>query len=347
MLSSDSRIQGRYLVIDRIGQGGMGAVYRAFDERLKIQVALKQCSLSKPKFLAAFEQEARILASLRHPTLPRVTDHFSDESGQFLVMDFIDGDDLGEMLNVNKEPFAVQQVTQWADQILHALEFLHSRNPPVLHRDIKPQNLKPDAEGNIILLDFGLAKGLAPHHALQRVDLSGFTLQYAALEQLQGQATEQSDLYSLAATLYHLLTGEAPLDALTRFTKTQNKQPDPLRPLVDITPSVPEPLSSFVHQSMAIHTNQRPANARVARDALHAATRHDLILNFLRRFSTALREGYSIEQIFEEFANTAPEPTASEIGQILVDLRSGVPMQQALDNWLARMPSEDLNLIIA
>lgn len=221
----------------------MGAVYEAFDEHLSQTVALKQTLTSGDQFSKAFEREARILASLRHPVLPIVIDHFTNDDGQFMVMDFIPGKDLGELLRQRNEPFPVHVVLKWADQVLHALEYLHRQKPPIIHRDIKPQNLKLTAEGQIILLDFGLAKGkiapdardyqlptaqkmlslvatgtVEPDTQEFSTDIFGFTRQYAPLEQIQGTGTDaRSDIYALAATLYQLLTGAPPIEALKRI----------------------------------------------------------------------------------------------------------------------------------
>ena len=244
-LPSQMLIQERYRVVRQIGEGNMGAVYAAYDEHLSQTVALKQTRTGGEPFSRAFEREAKILAGLRHPVLPIVIDHFTNTHGQFMVMDFIAGDDLGTLLKKRGRPFLVDAVLLWADQVLHALEYLHRQTPPVIHRDIKPQNLKLTAEGQIVLLDFGLAKGKtlpsleprdyqrAPARARLSIlardkvstearnintDIFGFTRQYAPLEQIQGTGTDpRSDLYALAATLYHLLTGTPPDDALKRI----------------------------------------------------------------------------------------------------------------------------------
>jgi WD40 repeat protein len=242
-LSPETLVQARYRIVRLIGQGKMGAVYEAFDEHLAQTIALKQTLTSGEQFSKAFEREAKMLAGLRHPVLPIVIDHFTNDNGQFMVMDFIPGKDLAEMVRQQQKPFDVQAVMTWADQILHALEYLHRQQPPIIHRDIKPQNLKLTAEGQVILLDFGLAKGktlLEPRdYQLPRArkvlsqvaegdtdpntldgvnDIFGFTRQYAPLEQVQGTGTDpRSDIYALAATLYHLLTGAPPVEALQRL----------------------------------------------------------------------------------------------------------------------------------
>ena len=151
-------LQNRYLVQKQIGAGGMGTVYLATDQRLNGAVALKETLFTDPNLLRAFEREAQLLSSLRHPVLPRVMDYFTENEGQFLVMEYFDGEDLSEILK-REGAFAVSDVLRWADDLLDALDYLHNQKFPVIHRDIKPQNLKLTPRGEIILLDFGLAKG--------------------------------------------------------------------------------------------------------------------------------------------------------------------------------------------
>ena len=135
-------IHGRYLITRMIGRGGMGAVYEAVDQRLGATVALKQMTVSGAGVSAAFEREAHILAGLRHPALPKVSDFFSDGPSQFLVMEFIPGTDLGTLLAQRDRPFPVEEVLRWAEQALAVLAYLHVQSPPIIHRDIKPQNVK-------------------------------------------------------------------------------------------------------------------------------------------------------------------------------------------------------------
>src|SRR5690349_5544184 len=142
MLPNNTLLQGRYQIVEQIGRGGMGAVYKAIDTRLRATVALKQTLVSDPALSKAFEREAQLLASLRHTMLPRVSDHFLDDQGQFLIMEFIPGEDLGALLQHRKQPFEVADVLRWADQLLDVLDYLHTHTPPVIHRDIKPQNIK-------------------------------------------------------------------------------------------------------------------------------------------------------------------------------------------------------------
>src|ERR1043166_1227727 len=276
MLTPETVLQGRYRIVRQLGQGGMGAVYEAIDQRVDTTVALKETLFSEERLRKQFERKARLLARLHHPALPRVSDHFSEGDGQFLVMQFIPGDDLSEMMNRKRGPFPVNQVLTWADQLLDALDYLHTQDPQIVHRDIKPQNLKLTSRGQIILLDFGLAKGQAGE--ISRVTTSasiyGYTPNYAPLEQIQGLGTDpRSDLYSLGATLYHLLTGVKPPDALTRAAALVNGQPDPLVKASEANTAVAPELDQWLATAMAQNRDQRYATASDMRRALTALSR--------------------------------------------------------------------------
>ncbi|PYS73732.1 MAG: serine/threonine protein kinase [Acidobacteria bacterium] len=282
MLTPDTVLQGRYRVLSQLGQGGMGTVYEALDERLDTTVALKETFFAEEKLRKQFEREARLLARLHHPALPRVSDHFSEAEGQFLVMQFIPGDDLSEMMTRRAGSFPADQVLTWADQLLDALDYLHTQEPQIVHRDIKPQNLKLTARGQIILLDFGLAKGQAGE--ISRVSTAasifGYTPNYAPLEQIQGLGTDsRSDLYSLAATIYHLLTGVKPPDALSRAAALVNGQPDPLLFATDVNPAVAPEVSEVLQKAMAQNRDQRFSSAAEMRKALQRTEQTATVIN--------------------------------------------------------------------
>ena len=269
MLSSEMTLQNRYRVIRPLGRGGMGAVYEAFDERLSRTVALKETLVETDELRRAFGREARLLANLRHPALPKVLDHFDEAGGLFLVMEFIPGEDLGRQLETGRA-FAPAEVSGWAEQLLDALEYLHGLSPPVLHRDIKPSNLKVVSPGHVVLLDFGLAKGNAGQMtATGGASLLGYSPAYSPLEQMQGTGTdERSDLYSLAATLYHLLAGVSPPDALSRATAVVNGRPDPLRPPHQLNQGVSVPVSAALMRAMALDIESRPRSASEMREQM-------------------------------------------------------------------------------
>ncbi len=271
MIETGKTLQNRYRIDKQIGQGGMGAVYVATDERFNSMVAIKETLCMDDNFRKAIEREARLLNSLKHAALPRVSDHFEENDSQFLVMEFIPGDDLSCILETKGEPFDVEQVLRWADQLLDALEFLHNQEIPVVHRDIKPQNLKVTPQGQVILLDFGLAKGNPTDagHQTAAKSIFGYSRNYASLEQIQGTGTDpRSDIYSLAATLYHLLTGVAPEDALTRAMAVLSQKPDPLVAANAIRAEIPAGVAGVLQKALDLNASERPHTAREMRQML-------------------------------------------------------------------------------
>jgi serine/threonine protein kinase len=271
MIEAGKVLQQRYRIDKQIGQGGMGAVYVATDERFGSIVAIKETLFMDDNYRKAIEREARLLNSLKHVALPRVTDHFLEENVQFLVMEFIAGEDLAHILETSSKPFPVETVLTWADQLLDALDFLHNQVNPVIHRDIKPQNLKVTPNGQIILLDFGLAKGNPTDagHQTAAKSIFGYSRNYASLEQIQGTGTDpRSDLYSLAATLYHLLTNHPPEDALTRAMAVLSHHPDPLMPANRIVTDIPAGVAAVMQNALALNAAQRPATANEMRAML-------------------------------------------------------------------------------
>lgn len=271
MLTPDTILQNRYRIIRRLAQGGMGAVYEAKDLRLGPVVALKELLLYDQLLRHAFEREARVLAHLRHPALPNVIDHFVEGQGQYLVMEYIAGHDLGDLLKQGKV-FSVSEVLGLADYLLDALEYLHNQQPAVIHRDIKPANLKLTPSGTFFLLDFGLAKsGIAWTNAItmNSNSLYGYTLRYAPLEQIEGSGTDaRSDLYALAATLYHLLTGDAPPSAMTRAQANLKHLADPLRPADELNPQLSSAVAMVLTKGLALDANDRFDSAAQMRVAL-------------------------------------------------------------------------------
>src|SRR5882762_7128041 len=271
MLAPNTVLQNRYRINRQLGRGGMGAVYEAVDLRLSRTVALKETLVDSDELRRAFEHEARLLANLRHPALPKVIDHFTENDGQYLVMEFIPGEDLAEQIQKRGESFPSADVLRWTDELLDVLDYLHTHEPPIFHRDIKPHNLKQTAQGRIILLDFGLAKGAAG--GMTRVGsgatVVGYTPHYASLEQIQGERTDaRSDLYSLAATIYKLLTNRVPADALKRATELINEGEDPLPAVKSLNPEAPSELSTVLTRALSLRPSERPASASAMRAAL-------------------------------------------------------------------------------
>ncbi len=274
-LAAESVLQNRYCIVRQLGRGGMGAVYEAIDQRLGITVALKETFSSEESTRKQFEHEAKLLAGMQHPALPRVTDHFVEGERAFLVMQFIGGVDLARIMAQQPGPLPRDQVIAWADQLLDALMYLHSRDRQVIHRDIKPHNLKLTASGQIALLDFGLAKA-------QQADASvtssraffGYSRHYAPLEQIQDQRTDpRIDIYALGATLYHLLTGTKPPDALVRAAALVNSEPDPLRPANKVHAAVGSEIAAILSKAMAQNSEERYRTASEFREALRRVGR--------------------------------------------------------------------------
>ncbi len=334
MPKPDTLLQSRYLILHQVGKGGMGAVYKAKDIRLQNIVALKKTLLVNKSQRKNFAREARLLARLRHSALPKVSDHFFEDDGQFLVMEFIPGDDMAGLMERNGGKFpsddVVSWILRWADQLLDALEYLHMQSPPVIHRDIKPQNLKLTSRGDIILLDFGLAHSgrsqMTTLTAQESLELAGYTPNYAPLEQIRGADPDpRSDLYSLAATLYHLATGVRPPDSLTRAAALLNKQPDPLQPARAINPRIPRPLSDMLNLAMSLNLSDRPESAAMMRRALRDVSR------MLRPATAPLAETDEAESAIspsDEAAGMSPIPFAAadteQIGLPVGTLRGAI-----------------------
>jgi serine/threonine protein kinase len=271
LLADGTILQNRYRIVGQLGRGGMGTVYEAVDLRLGHQVAVKQTLSASQDLCKQFEHEARLLASLNHPALPRVSDYFSEDNCAFLIMQYIDGADLAETLARQPGPLPMRSVIAWADQLLDALIYLHTHDRQIIHRDIKPHNLKIAETGRIALLDFGLAKSQGAKSEDNETSRSifGYSPRYAPLEQIQDLGTTpQSDIYALGATLYHLLTGVKPPDAVMRATAVIRAEADPLRPAHTINPGLGINLSAILDQAMAQNPADRYATAAEFRDAL-------------------------------------------------------------------------------
>lgn len=250
----------------------MGHVYEAMDDALDCIVAIKETFASNDEQRRAFKREARLLANLRHPILPRVTHHFFEGEGQFLVMDYVEGDTLDALLRKRQRPFSYLEVLPWADKLLDALEYLHSFSEPIIHRDIKPSNVKLTEKGQLFLLDFGLAKGVAgpvTNRESGHQSVHGFTAAYAPLEQISRSGTNtQSDLYSLGATLYHLLTGQVPVTAADRYVQIEQDLSDPLLLAHQLNSGIDPQQSLVLSQAMAMRRKNRFATAIEMRRAL-------------------------------------------------------------------------------
>lgn len=265
MLRKGDVLDNKYVVTEFIGQGGMGTVYKAVDQSLRRVVAIKEIHeslLRDTKQRQNFMEEAQQLVRLNHPAFPKVIVYLEEpeSASQYIVMEYVDGPTLQDLLIERAEPFPLGQVLAWAGELLNALSYLHAQG--VVHHDIKPSNLKLN-NGRIVVLDFGLAiGGLTEHHAGEK-SLVGYTANYASPEQISRRKTDaRSDIYSLGATLYHLLTNELPEHATVREKVVEYRSPDPLKFAHELNPQVPPYISHALHQAMALKAEDRPANAR-------------------------------------------------------------------------------------
>ncbi len=263
-LEKNTLLNNRYRIIEILGQGGMGSVYRAIDENLKAAVAIKENLFTTEEYVRQFHLEAVILANLRHPNLPRVYDHFTfGKEGQYLVMDFIEGEDLRfrmERTGVITEDDAVQIGAAICD----ALSYLHTRQPPILHRDIKPGNVRITPEGHIFLVDFGLAKVYQSETQATTTGARAMTPGYSPPEQYGTARTDpRTDIYSLGATLYAAVTGVIPEDALARAM--ENTQLTPLR---SRNPKITRRFAAAIEKAMAVDPSDRFQTAEEFKKAL-------------------------------------------------------------------------------
>lgn len=258
----------------------MGSIYLAEDNRLEgRQCAVKEVQ-QDPKLpddlrqqgREQFYREASVLARLDHPTLPKVSDFFSEGESDYLVMDYIPGDDLKSlMINERRKGrfIPVSDILKWADQLADALSYLHHQDPPVIHRDIKPSNLKITPQGLVKLVDFGLVKQLLPDEMTITVIQGRGTALYTPLEQYggdTGHTDSRSDIYAFGATLYHLMTNTAPVEAKQRFL-----HPDALVPPRELNPAIPQDVEDTILWAMALHPDSRPSSIDEFREALRGA----------------------------------------------------------------------------
>ena len=259
-------LHNRYRIIEILGQGGMGSIYRSIDNNLGVEVAVKENLFTTEEYARQFRREAVILASLKHPNLPRVSDHFViREQGQYLVMDYIEGEDLRERMDrvsmISEEEAIIIGVA-----ICEAMAYMHSQNPPVLHRDIKPGNVRITPDGDIFLVDFGLAK-IVQDGQQTSTGARAMTPGYSPPEQYGAARTDhRSDIFSLGATLYASLTGTIPEDSLARTMEQLE-----LTPLRKRNPKVSRRLANAIEKALAVHPDDRFQSADEFKKALQTA----------------------------------------------------------------------------
>lgn len=261
-LEAGQTINNRYRVVKLLGQGGFGAVYRAWDSNLRKPCAVKENLEISPEAQRQFNREATVLANLSHPNLPRVTDYFTIEGqGQYLVMDFVEGEDLASLVQ-RQGAVPVEQAISWMSQVAEAVDYLHQRVPPVVHRDIKPANIRITPQGNAMLVDFGLVKLFDPSMKTT-IGARAVTPGFAPPEQYgQGSTDPRTDIYALGATLYNILTNQLPMESIRRMVGGKFKTAH------EVDPAIPESLSRKIEQAMALEPEQRFPSAMEFKAAL-------------------------------------------------------------------------------
>ena len=276
-LKTGDVLRGRYRIRERIGQGGMGNIYLADDLRLEgRRCALKEVEHDRTvpaKLLKEarqqFLQEATVLARLDHPNLPKVSDFFSVGPRDYLVMDYIPGKDLRTLMldaKQNNTFLSEENVLSWGNQLAEALTYLHSQTPPLVHRDVKPSNLKITPNGLLKLVDFGLVKALVPDEMTITVIQGRGTALYTPLEQYGGDGLHtdiRSDIYAFGCTLYHLLTNTPPVDARQRFL-----HPESLLQPRKLNPAISPRTDRAILWAMELHPDDRPGTAEQLRQTL-------------------------------------------------------------------------------
>lgn len=270
-------LRDRYKIKHVIGHGGMGSIYLAEDLRLEgRECALKEVEHDQsmpPDLLKQardqFLREATVLARLDHPNLPKVSDFFSIEAMDYLIMDYVPGKDLRTLMIEERQKsqyLPEEEVLNWADQLADALSYLHSQDPPILHRDIKPSNLKLTPSGLLKLVDFGLVKILASEEVTITILQGRGTALYTPLEQYGGDighTDARSDVYAFGATFYHLTTNHPPLEARELFL-----HPEDLINPRELNPALSLRTERAILWAMNLHPDDRPQDVKTFHEAL-------------------------------------------------------------------------------
>jgi len=252
VLTTGDVLHNRYRVAKLLAQGGFGTLYRAWDLSLSRPCVVKENLAASSDAQRQFLREAKILANLSHENLPRVTDYFLIQNqGQYLVMDYVEGQDLDKVLEDRGSPLSEDRVLGWCRQICDALTYLHSQKPPVIHRDVKPANIRITPEGKAVLVDFGIAK---VYDAASKTTQGAQAVSpgYSPYEQYgKGKTDARTDIYALGATIYALLTAQEPVESIQRVVK------DPLPPPRQLIPGLSLRTSAALMRALQMDPSQR------------------------------------------------------------------------------------------
>jgi serine/threonine protein kinase/Tol biopolymer transport system component len=305
-LAIGTLLNNRYRIVSILGQGGMGAVYRASDEHLLIPVAVKENLFLTEEYGRQFQREAHILAGLRHPNLPHVSDYFMMENqGQYLVMDFVEGEDLRQRME-RMGTLPEREAILIGISICDALTYLHTRQPSIVHRDIKPGNIKVTPDGQAVLVDFGLAK-IMQGAQVTSTGARAMTPGYSPPEQYGTARTDyRSDIYSLGATLYATLTGVIPEDGLARMTGKAR-----LTPVRELAPKVNRRLAETIERALEIDSDDRYQTAE--------------------DFKCALVESGELSNYYQDRPAISPPPSSTPVSEV-----SGLLSQDLLESPVSR-----------
>ncbi len=309
--------EGKYRINNQFEHDENSCVYEAFDTVNNKNVVIKEIPVKLNKVTThsqqesmkiAFANEAKVLTEIKHESLVRVLDFFSEIGRQYLVLETVDGRDLAELVKESGAPFDYAEVTQWADQLLDALTYLHQFKPPVMHRAIKPKNLKLAADGKVKLIAYSMADGTSNLDTAENgkdaaLNFSPIEIIWDSLDSasqkvisnsyderseglLKQPADAKSDVFGLASTLYFLLTAKTPVDSLERSIELLEGKADPLSPPHVVDPSVPIEVSNVVMRAMEIKRENRFESASMMRQALKTS----VVLIKEREASQALKQ---------------------------------------------------------
>jgi eukaryotic-like serine/threonine-protein kinase len=298
-LEPGTMLVGRYQIMKRVGGGGMGNVYMARDKRLadalravKEMLEMFSDEGQRKKAVEDFERESQLLASLEHPSIPTIYDYFVHEGRCYLVMKFIGGGDLsGKLKNSTNGRLDERTVAEWGVQTCDVLHYIHSQQPPIIYRDLKPANLMiDDKTKRIMLVDFGIARFVTP---TQKGVTAVGTMGYAPPELFSGKVEPRSDLYSLGATMFHMLTGSDPQDnPLLIFDFTKNPRPRQINP--DISPE----MEAIISKSVEHKPEKRYLNAAEMKRALEEHIRYLDTVPLEKRMNSQAISASSAGQVF-------------------------------------------------